>query len=48
VKANAIVIRGGYGYNETEANAIINLFLYAQQFYGRKIEDDFKWVTEEY
>jgi len=42
VKANAVVIRGGEYYNETEANAMINLFLYAQQFYGRKIEDDFK------
>jgi hypothetical protein len=43
VKANAVVIRGGQGHNETEANAIINLFLYAQQFYGRKLEDDFNF-----
>jgi len=43
VKANAVVIRGGAHYNETQANAIINLFLYAQQFYGRKYEDDFNF-----
>jgi hypothetical protein len=42
VKANAIVARGGYGYNETELNAFINLFIYAQQFYGRKDQDDFR------
>lgn len=41
VKANAIVARGGYGYNETQINAYINLFVYAQQFYGRKEQDDF-------
>lgn len=44
VKANAIVTRGGYGYNETELKAFINLFLYAQQYYGRKDQDDFKLV----
>jgi hypothetical protein len=42
VKANAIVARGGSGYNETELNAFINLFIYAQQFYGRKDQDDFR------
>lgn len=42
VKANAIVARGGYGYNETEINAFTNLFLYAQQFYGSKEIDDFR------
>jgi Transferrin. len=42
VKANAIVARGGNGYNETELNAFINLFIYAQQFYGRKDQDDFR------
>lgn len=43
VKANAIVARGGNGYNETELNAFINLFIYAQQFYGRKDQDDFSF-----
>lgn len=42
VKANAIVARGGYAYNRTEINAYLNLFVYAQQFYGRKDQDDFK------
>lgn len=42
VKANAVVTRGGYGYNETEINAFINLFIYAQQFYGRKEADEFR------
>lgn len=42
VKANAIVTRGGYGYNETEINAFINLFIYAQQFYGRKDANEFR------
>ncbi|XP_071441243.1 transferrin 2 [Hetaerina americana] len=41
-KANAIVARGGLGYNETELNAFTNLFVYAQQFYGRKFQDDFR------
>ncbi|XP_018571582.1 melanotransferrin [Anoplophora glabripennis] len=43
VKANAIVTRGGYGYNETHINAFINLFMYAQTFYGRKISDEFSF-----
>ncbi|KDR17893.1 melanotransferrin isoform X2 [Zootermopsis nevadensis] len=43
IKANAIVARGGNGYNETELNAFINLFIYAQQFYGRKDQDDFSF-----
>lgn len=42
VKANAIVTRGGDAYNITEINAFINLFTYAQQFYGRKDQDEFK------
>lgn len=42
VKANALVTRGGYAYNETEINAFINLFIYAQQFYGRKDADEFR------
>lgn len=44
VSANAIVTRGGYyGYNETQINAYINLFIYAQQFYGRKEQDEFSF-----
>ncbi|XP_045473444.1 melanotransferrin [Harmonia axyridis] len=43
VKANAIVGRGGYGYNNTEINTYINLFLYAQTFYGRKTTDEFSF-----
>lgn len=43
VKANAIVTRGGYGYNETQINAYINLFAYAQQYYGRKDADAFSF-----
>lgn len=41
VKANAIVTRGGLGYNGTQINAYINLFTYAQQYYGRKELDSF-------
>ncbi|XP_015510562.1 melanotransferrin isoform X1 [Neodiprion lecontei] len=44
VAANAIVARSGYyGYNETEINAYINLFVYAQQYYGRKDPDEFSF-----
>ncbi|KAG8237824.1 hypothetical protein J437_LFUL002433 [Ladona fulva] len=43
VKANAIVTRGGRGYNETELNAFTNLFVYAQQFYGRKHHDEWSF-----
>ncbi|XP_050098263.1 melanotransferrin [Anopheles aquasalis] len=43
VKANAIVARGGRGYNGTEMSAYINLFTYAQQFYGRKFSDEFSF-----
>lgn len=43
VKANAIVTRGGEQYNEQEVTAYINLFIYAQQFYGRKDQDDFSF-----
>lgn len=42
VKANAIVTRGGYSYNETQINAYINLFMYAQTFYGSKTVDEFR------
>lgn len=44
VKANAIVTRGGFGYNETQINAYMNLFTYAQQYYGRKEVDAFRLV----
>lgn len=40
--ANAIVTRGHKDYNETEINAFINLFVYAQQFYSRKDEEEFR------
>ncbi|KAL3268954.1 hypothetical protein HHI36_008040 [Cryptolaemus montrouzieri] len=43
VKSNAIVARGGYGYNSTEISSYINLFLYAQTFYGRKTTDEFSF-----
>ncbi|KAI4460422.1 transferrin [Holotrichia oblita] len=43
VKANAIVTRGGYDYNETQINAFINLFMYAQTFYGSNIADEFRF-----
>ncbi|XP_076761863.1 transferrin 2 [Xylocopa sonorina] len=44
VAANAVVTRGGYyGYNETQINSYINLFIYAQQFYGRKEQDEFSF-----
>jgi melanoma-associated antigen p97 len=42
VKANAVVTRGGEGYNQTQLDAYINLFIYAQQYYGRKERDDFR------
>lgn len=42
VKANAIVTRGGWGYNITQVKAYVNLFIYAQQFYGRKEADAFR------
>lgn len=44
VKANAIVTRGEDKFNETELSAYINLFIYAQQYYGRKDQDDFRYV----
>lgn len=43
VSANAVVTRGGEHYNETEINAYINLFIYAQQFYGKKDNDEFSF-----
>ena len=42
VKANAIVTRGGEAYNEAQIKAYTNLFVYAQQFYGRATYDEFK------
>ncbi|KAL7289603.1 hypothetical protein TKK_0016459 [Trichogramma kaykai] len=45
VAANAVVTRGGYyGYNETQINAYSNLLIYAQQFYGRKYQDEFTFA----
>ncbi|XP_014254557.1 melanotransferrin [Cimex lectularius] len=44
VRANAIVTRGGDAYNITEINAYINLFIYGQQFYGRRDQDDFNFA----
>lgn len=41
VKANAIITRGGEQYSEPEINAYINLFVYAQQFYSRKDDEEF-------
>lgn len=43
VKSNAIVTRGGEGYNQQQIDAFINLFVYAQQYYGRKTPDDFSF-----
>ncbi|KAL1513778.1 hypothetical protein ABEB36_003143 [Hypothenemus hampei] len=43
VKANAIVTRGSYAYNQTQIDAYINLFMYAQTFYGRKTTDEFSF-----
>ncbi|CAH1155360.1 unnamed protein product [Phaedon cochleariae] len=43
VKANAIVTRRGYGNNDTQINSYINLFMYAQTFYGRKFSDEFSF-----
>lgn len=43
VKSNAIVTRGGEGYNQHQIDAFINLFVYAQQYYGRKTKDDFSF-----
>ncbi|CAL8115042.1 unnamed protein product [Orchesella dallaii] len=45
VEANAVVVRPSRSEaNEQKVNAIINLFLYAQQLYGRKYEDDFSFA----
>lgn len=43
VKSNAIVTRGGYGFNSTEVNAFTDLFLYAQTSYGRKTTNEFSF-----
>lgn len=41
VKANAVITRGGNAYNHTEVMAFTNLFMAAQQLYGRKTMDEF-------
>jgi len=41
VKANAVITRGGEAYNHTEVMAFTNLFMAAQQLYGRKTIDEF-------
>ncbi|XP_050420671.1 melanotransferrin [Adelges cooleyi] len=41
VKANAVITRGGESYNQTEVMAYTNLFMAAQQLYGRKTNDEF-------
>lgn len=41
VKANAVITRGGEAYNQTEIMAFTNLFMAAQQLYGRKTIDEF-------
>ncbi|XP_066246243.1 transferrin 2 [Euwallacea similis] len=43
VKANAVVTRGDYAYNETQIDAYVNLFMYAQTFYGRKTVNEFSF-----
>lgn len=40
-KANAVITRGGVAYNHTEIMAFTNLFMAAQQLYGRKTIDEF-------
>ncbi|XP_016660805.1 melanotransferrin-like [Acyrthosiphon pisum] len=40
VKANAVITRGGEAYNYTEVKAFTNLFMAAQQWYGRKSNID--------
>ncbi|KAB7499370.1 Melanotransferrin [Armadillidium nasatum] len=39
VRSNAIVTRGGYDKNFTQILAFTNLFLYAQQLFGRDVDD---------
>ena len=46
VKANAMVARGGRGYNKTEIDAFINVFMYAQQFYGLKGKPFLQHISE--
>jgi len=41
VKANAIVTSPQIGFEKL--NAFINLFKYAQQFYGQKVPDEFSF-----
>uniref|UniRef100_A0A2P2I4V7 Melanotransferrin-like n=1 Tax=Hirondellea gigas TaxID=1518452 RepID=A0A2P2I4V7_9CRUS len=40
VRANAVVTRGNYNYNATEVQAFTNLFMYAQQYFGRDSDDE--------
>lgn len=44
VKANAIVARAEYGDEQKHIQAYINLFMYAQTFYGRKTTDEFRYA----
>ena len=41
VKANAMVTNKDY--NRESINSFINLFKYAQQFYGQRISDEFSY-----
>ncbi|CAL4059894.1 unnamed protein product, partial [Meganyctiphanes norvegica] len=43
VASNAIVTRGGRNYNDSEVEAYSNLFMYAQQYYGRDSDDDWNF-----
>ncbi|XP_050694554.1 melanotransferrin-like [Eriocheir sinensis] len=43
VRSNAVVTRGGALYNVTEVQAYTNLFLYAQQHFGRDSEDEWNF-----
>ena len=43
VRTNALVTRGGDHLNETEINTVLNLFLHAQQHFGQKFGDQFRW-----
>ncbi|CAG0881773.1 unnamed protein product [Darwinula stevensoni] len=43
VKGNAVITRGGSAFNQTQVDAFLNLFIYAQSFYGLKFGDDFSF-----
>ncbi|XP_069187443.1 transferrin 2 isoform X2 [Procambarus clarkii] len=43
VRSNAVVTRGGALYNRTEVEAYTNLFLYAQQYFGRDSDDEWNF-----